>query len=162
MEGYDLVIRTNPKPTESMVGLHLFTDELALVAAPAVSKPPAGGPLDAVLMSRVGEVRDWQVDDGDGTLTYQPRPVMLLSSILMIYQAVEAGLGAAILPWSLVSGDVEAGRLANWGHVLNRPVEVWVPHASSRLSSPKVTSFASFLAAQFPNGRLDVHAGDVR
>ena len=34
-EGYDLVIRTNPKPTESMVGRRLFTDELALVASPA-------------------------------------------------------------------------------------------------------------------------------
>jgi len=157
-EGYDLVICNNPKPTESMVGRRLFVDELALVAAPAVQKPPRGGPVDAVLMSRIGEVCDWQVDDEDGPLTYQPRPVMRLSSILMIHQAVQAGRGAAILPWSLVSGDVASGRLANWGHVLNRPIEVWVLHASSRLSSPKVTSFAAFLAAQFPDGRLEVDA----
>lgn len=157
-EGYDLVIRTNPKPNESMVGRRLFTDELALVAAPAVTRPPGGGPVEAVLMSRVGEVRDWVVDAGDGPLTYQPQPVMRLSSILMIYQAVQAGRGAAILPWSLVARDVTSGRLANWGKVLNRPIEVWVLHASSRLSSPKVTGFASFLAAQFPTGRLEVHS----
>lgn len=155
-EGYDLVIRTNPKPNESMVGRRLFTDELALVAAPTVAKPPGGGSVDAVLMSRVGEVRDWVVDAGDGPLTYQPQPVMRLSSILMIHQAVRAGRGAAILPWSLVGEDVAYGRLAKWGNVLNRPVEVWVLHASSRLSSPKITSFASFLAAQFPNGKLEV------
>ncbi len=153
-EGYDLVIRTNPKPTESMVGRRLFTDELVLVAAPGVERPPAGGSVDAVLMSRVGEVRDWVVDAGAGPVTYQPRPAMRLSSILMIYQAVQAGRGAAILPWSVVEGDVTAGRLASWGQVLNRPIEVWVLHASSRLSSPKVTSFVSFLAAQFPDGKL--------
>lgn len=153
-EGYDLVIRTNPKPTESMVGRRLFTDELALVAAPKVTRPPAGGPVDAILMSRMGEVRDWVVDAGEGSVTYQPQPIMRLSSILMIHQAVQAGRGAAVLPWSLVAEEVALGRLAHWGHVINRPIEVWVLHASSRLSSPKVTSFAAFLAAQFPDGKL--------
>lgn len=157
-EGYDLVIRTNPKPNESMVGRRLFTDELVLVAAPSVMQPPGGGQVDALLMSRVGEVRDWMVNAGNGPVTFQPRPVMRLSSILMIHQAVRAGRGAAILPWSLVGDDVVAGRLSKWGNVLNRPVEVWVLHASSRLSSPKVTSFASFLAEQFPDGRLEVKA----
>lgn len=157
-EGYDLVIRTNPKPTESMVGRRLFTDELALVAAPSVRVPEGGGPVDAILMSRVGEVRDWVVDAGGGPLTFQPQPVMRLSSILMIYEAVTAGRGAAILPWSLVAADIAAGRLMSWGHVLNRPIEVWVLHASSRLSSPKVTSFAAFLADQFPGGRLEINA----
>lgn len=153
-EGYDLVVRTNPKPTESMVGRRLFTDELVLVAAPTMMRPPAGGLLDAVLMSRLGEVRDWVVDAGEGPVTYQPQPVMRLSSILMVHQAVQAGRGAAILPWSLVAEEVDSGRLAHWGKVLNRPIEVWVLHASSRLSSPKVTSFAAFLAAQFPDGKL--------
>lgn len=157
-EGYDLVIRTNPKPNESMVGRRLFTDEMVLVAPPSVIHPPGGGKVDALLMSRVGEVRDWVVNAANGPVTFQPRPVMRLSSILMIHQAVRAGRGAAILPWSLVGDDVEAGRLSKWGNVLNRPVEVWVLHASSRLSSPKVTSFASFLAEQFPNGRLEVKA----
>lgn len=157
-EGYDLVIRTNPKPNESMVGRRLFTDELALVTVPELPLPSSGGPVDAVLMSRVGEVRDWVVDAGDGPVTYHPNPVMRLSSILMIYQAVQAGRGAAILPWSIVEPDVVVGRLADWGRVLNRPIEVWVLHASSRLSSPKVTTFASFLAAQFPDGRLNVGA----
>jgi len=155
-EGYDLVIRTNPKPTENMVGRRLFTDELVLVATPGVPNPPGGGTVDALLMSRLGEVRDWTVATGNGSLTYRPRPVMRLSSIMMVYEAVMAGRGAAILPWSLVGGEVANGRLMNWGHVVNRPVEVWVLHASSRLSSPKVTTFASFLAEQFPGGRLKV------
>jgi len=106
------------------------------------------------LMSRIGEVRDWIVEGPEGPTTYTPQPVMRLSSILMIYQAVEAGRGAAVLPWSLVANDVALGRLQLWGRVLDRPTEVWVLHASSRLSSPKVTSFAAFLANQFPQGKL--------
>ena len=98
------------------------------------------------------------VDAGDGSVVYEPRPAMRISSILMIHQAVHAGRGAATLPWSLVAGDVASGRLCNWGKVLNRSIEVWVLHASTRLSSPKVTSFVSLLAAQFPGGRLVVSA----
>lgn len=105
-------------------------------------------------MSRVGEVRDWVVDAGEGPVTYKPQPVMRLSSILMSHQAVQAGRGAAVLPWSLVDQEVASGRLARWGRVLNRPIKVWVLHASSRLSSRKVTSFLAFHAAQFPDGKL--------
>lgn len=154
-EGYDLVVRTNPKPNETLVGRRLFTDALALVAAPDVARPSGGGPVDAVLLSRLGEVRDWLVQADGAAATYQPRPVLRLSSILMIHQAVLAGRGAAILPWSLVGADVAAGRLSHWGQVLDRPIEVWVLHASSRLASLKVTSFAAFLAAQFPTGKLE-------
>jgi DNA-binding transcriptional LysR family regulator len=79
-----------------------------------------------------------------------------LSSILMIQQAVMAGAGAAILPLSLVGKDIASGALAEWGRVLNRPIEVWVLHSSQRLASPKVTSFVAFLLEQFPNGVLEL------
>ena len=155
-EGYDLVVRTNPKPTEAMVGRRLFTDELVLVAPPDTERPEDGGEVPAVLMSRVGEVRPWQVETDRGEMTYLPLPVLRLSSILMVREAVRAGAGAAILPLSLVGKDIAAGTLTRWGRVLNRPVEVWILHASQRLSSPKVTAFAAFLAEQFPNGVLEL------
>jgi len=97
-EGYDLVVRTNPKPTEAMVGRRLFTDELVLVAPPDTERPEDGGEVPAVLMSRVGEVRPWQVETDRGEMTYLPLPVLRLSSILMVREAVRAGAGAAILP----------------------------------------------------------------
>ncbi len=155
-EGYDLVIRTNPKPTENMVGRRLFTDELVLVAAPSIACPPDGHDVPAVLMSRLGETREWLIQSGNGKLTFQPQPVLRLSSILMMRQAVLAGAGAAILPVSLVGRDVASGSLLEWGRVLNRPIEVWALHSSQRLASPKVTSFVQFLADQFPSGRLEV------
>jgi DNA-binding transcriptional LysR family regulator len=155
-EGYDLVIRTNPKPTDSMVGRRLFSDELVLVASPGAARPGNGGAVSAVLMSRVGEVREWLVKTDSGEVTYQPEPVLRLSSILMIHEAVKAGAGVAVLPLSLVARDVAAGILTRWGSVLNRPIDVWILHASQRLSSPKVTAFVSFLAGQFPNGVLEL------
>lgn len=155
-EGYDLVIRTNPKPTENMVGRRLFTDQLVLVGSPNVKRPEDGETVPAVLMSRVGEIRDWLVESEDGPATYHPAPVLRLSSILMIHQAVRAGAGVAILPLSITAKDIASGALLNWGNVLDRPVEVWVLHSSQRLSSPKVTTFVTFLATQFPTGTLEL------
>ena len=155
-EGYDLVVRTNPKPTETMVGRRLFTDELMLVATPQVTRPPDGGVVPAVLMSRLGEVRPWQVEVEGVAVTYQPAPILRLSSILMMHEAVRAGAGAAILPLSLVARDLASGILLPWGKVLNRPIVVWMLHAEQRLSSPKVTAFMAFAATQFPGGRLEV------
>lgn len=155
-EGYDLVVRTNPKPTEAMVGRRLATDELVLAAVPDIERPPAGSTVPAVLMSRAGEIRPWQVMTDEGEATFTPRPVLRLSSMLMVYEAAKTGGGAAALPVSLAARDLAAGRLVSWGKVLNRPVEVWILHASQRLSSPKVTRFVSFLADEFRGGQLEV------
>ena len=155
-EGYDLVVRTNPKPTESMVGRRLFTDELVLVAAPEIGRPLPGAAVAAVLMSRLGEVRAWSVESEGTEMTFQPEPVLRLSSILMVHEAVRAGAGAAVLPLSLVARDLGAGALVQWGRVLNRPIEVWILHAAQRLSSPKVTTFMAFVAKQFPTGLLEL------
>lgn len=155
-EGYDLVVRTNPKPTEAMVGRRLATDELVLAAVPDIERPASGSIVPAVLMSRAGEIRPWVVMTEAGEATFTPRPVLRLSSMLMVYEAAKAGGGAAVLPVSLAARDIAAGRLVSWGKVLNRPVEVWILHASQRLSSPKVTRFVSFLADQFRGGQLEV------
>lgn len=155
-EGYDVVVRTNPRPTENMVGRRLFTDQLVLVGSPNVKHPQSGSTLPAVLMSRVGEPRDWVVETEGSQATYHPNPVLRLSSILMIHQAVRTGAGMAVLPLSIAASDLASGVLLNWGTVLNRPVEVWALHSSQRLSSPKVTAFVAFLAAQFPTGLLEL------
>ena len=155
-EGYDLVIRTNPKPTENMVGRRLFSDQLLLVAAPELQRPTEAAEIPAVLMSRLGEIRGWTIRTEAGDVTYQPRPVLRLSSILMVREAVTTGVGAALLPLSLVARELEAGKLISWGPVLDRAVDVWVLHASQRMASPKVTRFVGYLAEQFPTGRLEL------
>jgi DNA-binding transcriptional LysR family regulator len=147
-------VRTNPKPTETMVGRRLFSDELVLVAHPAIDQPAAGDTVPAVLMSRLGEVRPWLVENDRGTRSYTPRPVLRLSSILMVRDAVRSGAGAAVLPLSLVRNDIASGALRQWGQVRDRPIEVWILHAAQRLSSPKVTTFMRFAADRFADGVL--------
>lgn len=154
-EGYDLVLRTNPSPNEHMVGRRLFTDQLLLATVPDFPLPADGDTLPAVVMHRASDLRPWLITTPSGPVTYRPRAVLRLSSMLMVRDAVLAGAGAALLPISLIGPDLAAGRLVDRGAAEGRPVEVWVLHATQRLASPKVTRFVSFLAEQFPEGRLD-------
>jgi DNA-binding transcriptional LysR family regulator len=64
----------------------------------------------------------------------------------------------ALVPLSIVADDLAAGVLTSWRRVEAQPVEVWALHSSQRLASPKVTGFISFLADQFPEGRLQRRA----
>lgn len=155
-EGYDIAIRVNPKPTESLVGRRLLTDQMLLVAPPSLERPKDDGArLPAVMMSRQGELRDWLVEDNGKVRRYSPDPVMRLSSIIMVHIAARAGAAAAILPVSLIGPDLKAGTLVSWGQVVGRPVELWALHTSQRLASPKVSAFMSYLVEQFPQGVLD-------
>src|ERR1700756_2444979 len=42
-EGYDLAIRINPRPDETLVGKRFLRDELLMVAAPDFPRPPRKG-----------------------------------------------------------------------------------------------------------------------
>ena len=154
-EGYDLVIRTNPKPTEDLVGRRLLRDRMLIVAPAALARPEpdaAGraGPVAAVV--RIGEppAPVWTLA-GSG-LTLEADPVLRLSSILMVRDAVRAGAGAAMLPRSLVAEDLASGRLVSWGEAQGRAVEVWALHTSRRLVSRKVSAFLAALCEAYPEG----------
>ncbi|MGM3422289.1 LysR family transcriptional regulator [Pseudomonas benzopyrenica] len=157
-EHFDLAIRINPAPDSTLVGRCFARDRRVLVAAPGLEGPLASGaepaPLPAVVMpgQREGEV--WTLtEDGERFL---PQPVLQLTSLLTIREAVLAGAGAALLPLSLVQRQLEEGALSRWG-TLAGETELWVLHTSRRLQSPKVRAFVDFLSARYPDGifRLD-------
>jgi DNA-binding transcriptional LysR family regulator len=83
-----------------------------------------------------------------------PNPVLRLSLILVVRDAVLANAGAARLPRSMVAGDLAAGRLVCWGIVEDRPVSAWALHVSRRLVNSRVTAFIAALVAAFPDQRL--------
>ena len=72
-------------------------------------------------------------------------PVLRLSSLLMVRDAVLEGVGAALLPRLLVEQDVSAGRLVCWGTQEGPPVEIWALYNSRRLLSAKVRAFMNLL-----------------
>src|SRR4051794_6496702 len=116
-EGYDLVIRVNPDPDESLVGRIFLRDRLVIVASPSLIRPNRDQAVPAVVRGTSDPSTAWDVRAPSGNSRIKPDPVLSLSSLMMVRDAVRAGVGAARLPVSLVSHDLAAGTLVNWGDV---------------------------------------------
>lgn len=161
-EGYDAVIRVDPRPAHGLVGRCFLRDQHVIVAPASLAPPdmrrdaaashstPAVALTGALTGAR--DAQTWLVSRGGHSATIRPEPVVRLSSLLMVRDAVRAGAGAALLPLSIVADDLAAGRLVSWGAASDRSVELWVLHTSRRLVSPKVEAFVSFLCAAYSSG----------
>lgn len=150
-EGYDLVIRVNPDPDENLVGRIFLRDRLVVVAAPHLARPADGAPVPAVVRP-VGDQAAWRIA---GQPDIAIDPVLRLSSLVMVRDAVRAGVGAGCLPASVVSHDLAAGRLVRWGDVAGPEIALWALYPSRRLLSARVSAFLEYLKAAFPKGTPD-------
>ena len=154
-DGYDLVIRINPPHDEQLVGRRIMSDERLVVAGPTVSTPSMSArdtgdrgalSVPAVLLTAAPSGAIWNIRTESGaTSALKPVPVIRLSSLLMVREAVLAGVGVAMLPSLLVEQDVMAGRLVCWGREAGPPVEIWALYHSRRLLSVKVRAFMDVL-----------------
>ena len=150
-EGYDLVIRVNPPPDESLVGRAFLHDRLVMVAPPDIVLPSPSQPVPGVVRGGAGS-ETWNVMTTKGPTKIRIDPVLVLSSLIMVRDAVRAGVGAARLPISLVSHDLAAGTLMHWGDVENSEIALWALYPSRRLLSSRVSAFLDFLRQAFPKG----------
>ncbi|MBZ9962665.1 LysR family transcriptional regulator [Mesorhizobium sp. BR1-1-2] len=153
-EGYDLVIRVNPDPDESLVGRAFVRDRLVVVARPDLPRPTGGLAAPGVARG-AGDRQAWQVKTLDGRSTIRIEPVLALSTLIMVRDAVRAGVGAARLPISLVSHDLADGTLVSWGDIDGPEIALWTLYPSRRLLSARVSAFMDFLKQAFPNGTPD-------
>ncbi|WP_168789459.1 LysR family transcriptional regulator [Paraburkholderia aromaticivorans] len=150
-DGYDLVIRIDPPRDEQLVGRRILGDERLVVAAPTMSIPSrtagdaAALAVPAVVLAAASAGAIWSVRTEGGLRSLSPTPVLRLSSLLMVRDAVLDGVGAALLPKLLVEQDVAAGRLVCWGAEDGPPVEIWALYNSRRLLSAKVRAFMDML-----------------
>lgn len=151
-EGYDLVIRVNPDPDENLVGRIFLRDRLVVVAHPGLRAPTRGKTAPAVVYGPGADKAEWSIIKGARTTTLTVEPVLRLTSLLMVRDAVRAGAGVARLPISLVSHDLDRGRLALWGKVDEPEVALWALYPSRRLLSARVSAFLDYLKSAFPNG----------
>ena len=155
VEGYDVVIRVNPKPDSALVGRCFVRDQPVIVAAPSFAAPSSASgssdeePVPVVVRSSMRNSAIWEISGPEGRKIHT-RPVLQLPSLPMVRDAAISGIGAAKLPRVLVAEDVSAGRLVCWGPSSDRPAELWALHASSRFTSAKVKAFMRFLEAAFP------------
>jgi DNA-binding transcriptional LysR family regulator len=152
-EGIDLVIRVNPKVDEDLHGRAFLHDRLVVVASPALPRPAAGQPVPAVVRGFGEQATAWELTTPAGKSRLAVSPVLRLSSMLMVRDAVRLGAGAALLPISLVSHDLSTGRLVHWGDVDGAPIALWALYPSRRLLSARVSAFLAHLRAAFPTGQ---------
>ncbi|SES46292.1 substrate binding domain-containing protein, partial [Rhizobium sp. NFR03] len=150
-EGYDLVIRVNPAPDESLVGRAFLHDRLVVVAGPDLARPQDGQLVPCVVRGG-GSQETWTVMNPKGPAKIRVDPVLVLSSLIMVRDAVRAGVGAARLPISLVSHDIADGTLQHWGDIERSEIALWALYPSRRLLSARVSAFLDFLKQAFPKG----------
>jgi DNA-binding transcriptional LysR family regulator len=156
-EHFDVAIRINPRKDSALVGRCFAKDRLVLAAAPSVQMPkgrrdkPFKVPAVVMPTYRDGDV--WTVRNGQFTI--EPQPVLRLSSLLMVRDAIAAGAGAAMLPQSIIGSLLEKGELVTWG-IAGDEVELWILHTSRRLQSPKVRAFVEFMCNQYPSGTFTI------
>lgn len=154
-EGFDLVIRVNPHPDESLVGRIFLRDRLVVVGNQELSRQRSNQASPAVVRGAGDEAIVWDVALPTGKSQIAIEPVLRLSSLIMVRDAVRAGAGIARLPLSLVSHDLAAGRLVHWGDVDGPDTTLWALYPSRRLLSARVSAFLDHLNEAFPIGTAE-------
>lgn len=160
-ESYDLVIRVNPDPDESLVGRAFLRDHLVVVAKSGVLVPTDVKAVPVVVRGDLQGSRSWAMVTPSGRATIPVDPVLSLSSMIMVRDAVRIGVGAARLPQSLVSHDLAKGVLVKWGDAEEPETVLWALYPSRRLLSARVSAFLDYLKEAFPNGTAEELAAYV-
>ncbi len=153
-EGYDLVIRVNPDPDEALIGRAFLRDRLVIVASPDMARPDGEKGAPGVVRG-INNAPTWQVKTADGVSAIRIEPVLALSSLVAVRDAVRAGVGAGCLPVSLVSHDLAKGSLVAWGDIAGSEISLWALYPSRRLLSARVSAFLDYLKEAFPQGTPD-------
>lgn len=158
-EGYDIVIRVNPRPDDQLIGRCFLRDKWLLVAPASLTRPLKATPggslgIPAIVRSHAPESDEWHILQDDRVVVYRPEPVLRLSSMIMVRDALVAEIGAALLPRFMVADALASGQVVTWGVYTEHAVEVWVLHTSWRLVSSKVRAFVDFLVSCFPDAML--------
>jgi DNA-binding transcriptional LysR family regulator len=151
-EGYDLVVRVNPDPDETLVGRPFLRDRLVVVANPDLPQPPKEGVAPAVVRGSADRMEAWKIVTPTERLSVAINPILSVSSVIMVRDAVRAGVGAGRLPISLVSNDLAAGKLVYWGDADAPEIALWTLYPSRRLLSARVSAFLDHLKTAFPTG----------
>ena len=151
-EAYDLVIRVNPETDESLVGRIFLRDRMVVAASPGLARPDNGGAVPVVVRGTASQAEAWNITTLTGPVKIAVNPVLSLSSLIMVRDAVRTGVGAARLPISLVSHDLADGTLVHWGDVEGPEIALWALYPTRRLLSARVSAFLAHLKEAFPQG----------
>jgi len=151
-EGYDLVIRVNPAQDENLIGRIFLRDRLVVAAPPTLRRPTDDSPVPAVVRGASVPLETWKLQPAGEISNLAVQPVLSLSSMFMVRDAVRMGAGVARLPLSLVSHDLAKGTLAHWGDIDAPEIALWALYPSRRLLNARVSAFLDHMKEAFPEG----------
>jgi DNA-binding transcriptional LysR family regulator len=146
------VIRVNPAPDASLVGRVFLRDRQVVVASPSLARPRKMAPVPAVVRGAGDQSTAWDVVTKNGRSSIAVNPILRLSSLIMVRDAVRIGVGAARLPISLVTHDLAAGKLVHWADTTDPDTTLWTLYPSRRHLSARVSAFLDHLQQAFPKG----------
>jgi DNA-binding transcriptional LysR family regulator len=158
-EGFDAAVRVNAQDADGLVKRRFSICNMLLVASPHLEQaPPKLGAhghveLPTVICEAVPVKPPWQFIRGKRRFEVRPRPIMRLSALAMVRDAVLDGAGYALLPDQLVNDDIASGALTLCGSLYGHTVDLSIVHPSARLVSRRLRAFIDLLVASFPNGR---------
>ncbi len=162
-EGIDLVIRINPAADDNLVGRVFLRDYQVVVARPGLARASSRKIVPAIVRGADWKQNSWRLrHGGDGIERLEIEPVLSLSSLIMVRDALSDTDAAAALPYSLVHREVERGNLILWGELDAPGTELWALYPSRRLLSSRVSAFLDHLKVTFPTGSPDELAAFVR
>lgn len=132
--------------------LHLLTEDVQAVAAPALVTPPPQSPQDLLarpllqIESRLGAWPRWFAAHG---LPGQRVTGMVFDQFATMKEAAIHGLGVALLPSFLIGPDLAAGRLVPaWGGPVPGQGSYWLVWPEGRRPRPPLAAFRDWLAGQ--------------
>ena len=108
--------------------------------------------MPAVVRDAEGQATVWNIKTPKRRSRIEIDPIVRLTSLVMVRDAVRLGVGAARLPISLVSHDLASGALVHWGDVDGSEIALWTLYPSKRLLSARVAAFLDHLKEAFPLG----------
>lgn len=152
-DGYDLVIRVNPAIDENLYGRMFLQDKLVVVASSELERPANNQAAPIVMHGSDKQPDTWDFISNGEKISLRVIPVLRLSSMIMIRDAVCAGAGIGQLPLSLIHRELKSGKLIRWGEAQNADISLWALYPSRRLLNARVSAFLEHLKVVFPLGQ---------
>lgn len=159
--GADVAVRIGALPDSALRARKLAPHRRVLCASPgyvsahpAVSRPEDLAAHSCLAFTLVQPCDCWTFERGRDRLEVPVRGPMRANDSEALLEAALGGVGVALLPTWLVSGEVAAGRLVallpEWqGKLAPGDRSIWGVYPPKKIVSPKVRAFLDFVEERF-------------
>jgi len=148
------------------IGRKLMSTHFGLVASPTYlsargtpSHPDALANHDCIPQSNLSGLVSWHLHGPEGPTRIEVSGTFRANAASVVLRAALAGLGIALLPDSVTTSEIEAGRLARVLPGYRREgADLYAVYVSRRQIPPAVTAFAEFVGEKVGSQRVLVEA----